>query len=180
LTDNFSEEEFAPIAAAMKHLPQFSPSPEFADKVMARVRIQARQVPAASDRVAMEPAWSAPIERRAPSQVPQTYMRRSIPARLAVTALVASVGVTMTAAILTAVFNLDLFVLVSRIFGQSTMSFLAGLGSDAAATASSTAASSAAAAGTATGVAVIGSFVAGAAAATAALRAAASASRKAA
>ena len=165
----------------MKHLPQFSPSPEFADKVMARVRIQAGLVPTIADKRVIEPAWSAPIERRAPSQVPATYnIARSIPARLAVTALVASLGVSITAAILTAVFNVDLFVLVSRIFGQSTMSFLAGLGSDAAATPSSPAASSAAAAGTPTGVAVIGSFVAGAAAATAALRAAASASRKAA
>jgi hypothetical protein len=95
-------------------------------------------------------------------------------------ALVASLGVTMTAIVLVSVFNFDVFLLVSRIFGQSTMAFLASLATDAGATATATASSTAAAAGTATGIAAIASFAAGAAAATAALRAAASASRKAA
>jgi hypothetical protein len=181
LTDHFPEEEFAPIAKAMKDLPYFAPSPQFADKVMARVRVPGTvQVPAVSDRRALEPRWSAPVERRTPTQVPQTDYRRSIPARIAAAALVASVGVTMTIATLVAVFDLNLFVLVSRIFGQSTMSFLASLASEATATATATASSGAAAAGTATGMAVIGSFAAGAVAATAALRAAATASRKAA
>lgn len=180
MTENFSDKEFEPIAAAMKKLPQFAPSPHFADKVMARVRMPASsQVPVIAYSRSIEPAWSAPVERRSP-QVPQTDLRRSIPARLAATALAASLGVTMTAIALVAFFDLNLFVLVSRIFGQSTMTFLAGLAADASASASATAASSAAAAGTAAGMAVIGSFAAGAVAATAALRAAASASRKAA
>ena len=184
MTDYFSEEEFAPIAKAMKDLPYFAPSPQFADKVMAHVRVrgavQVPVVPVVADRRAIQPAWSAPIERRSPTPVPQTNYRRSIPARLAAAALVASLGVTMTAVALVAFFDQSLFVLISRIFGQSTMAFLAAMASDATATASATAASSAAAAGTATGMAVIGSFAAGVVAATAALRAAANASRKAA
>ena len=181
MTDNFSEEEFAPIAKAVKDLPYFAPSPQFADKVMAHVRIPgAVQVPAAADRRSIQPAWSAPIERRSPTPVPQTNYRRSIPARIAAASLVASIGVTMTVVALVTLFDLNLFVLISRIFGQSTMTFLASLVTDATATATATASSGAAAAGTATGIAVIGSFAAGAVAATAALRAAATASRKAA
>jgi len=181
VTDNFSEEEFAPIAKAMKDLPYFAPSPQFADKVMARVRVPgAAQVPSLADTLVVQPRYSAPIERRAPALVPQTNLRRSIPARIAAAGLVASLGVTMTVVALVSFFDLNLFVLVSRIFGQSTMTFLAGLASEASATASTAAAGSAAAAGTATGMAVIGSFAAGAVAATAALRAAANASRRAA
>jgi hypothetical protein len=181
LTDYFSEEDFAPIAKAMKDLPQFAPSPQFADKVMARVHIPgAVQVPAVADRRAVEPQWSAPIERRSPHLVPQTNYRRSIPARLAAASLVATVGVTMTVVTLIALFDVNLFVLVGRIFGQSTMAFLASIATDATASATATASSTAAAAGTGTGLAVIGSFAAGAVAATAALRAAATASRRAA
>jgi hypothetical protein len=181
VTDNFSEEDFASIAKAMKDLPYYAPSPQFADKVMARVRIPgAVQVPAVADRRAIEPRWSAPIERRSPHPVPQTNYRRSIPARLAAASLVATVGVTMTVVTLIALFDVNLFVLVGRIFGQSTMAFLASMATDAAASATATASSTAAAAGTGTGLAVIGSFAAGAVAATAALRAAATASRRAA
>jgi hypothetical protein len=181
VTDYFSEEEFAPLAKAMKDLPYFAPSPQFADKVMAHVRLPgAVQVPAVADRRAIEPRWSAPIERRSPTPVPQTNYRRSIPARIAAAALVASVGVTMTVVALITLFDLNLFVLVSRIFGQSTMSFLASLATEAGTSVTATASGGAAAAGTTTGIAVIGSFAAGAVAATAALRAAATASRKAA
>lgn len=181
MTDNFPEQEFAPIAKAMKDLPYFAPSPQFADKVMAHVRIPgAAQVPAIPDRRATGPAWSAPIERRSPTPVPQTNYRRSIPARIAAAGLVASVGVTMTVVALITLFDVNLLVLVSRIFGQSTVAFLAAMASDATATAGTTAASGAAAASTTTGMAVIGSFAAGAVAATVALRAAAAASRKAA
>ena len=181
MTDYFSEEEFAPIAKAMKDLPYFAPSPQFADKVMAQVRIPgAQSVPALAERRVIQPSYSAPIERRSPAMVPQTSLRRSIPARIAAASLVAAVGVTMSIVALVTFFNLDLFVLVSRIFGPSTMTFLSGLATEASTTATTTAASAAASAGTATGVAVIGSFAAGALAATAALRAAATASRKAA
>jgi hypothetical protein len=181
VTDNFSEEEFAPIAKAMKDLPYFSPSPQFADKVMAHVHIRgAVQVAAVADRRAIEPAWSAPVERRSPHPVPQTNYRRSLPARLVAASMVATVGVTMTVITLIALFDVNLFVLVGRIFGQSTMAFLASLATDTAASATATASSTAAAAGTGTGLAVIGSFAAGAVAATAALRAAATASRRAA
>lgn len=183
MTDYFSEDEFAPIAKAMKDLPYFAPSPQFADKVMARVRIPgAPEVPAIADHraVVIQPEWKAPIERRAPAMVPQTSLRRSIPARIAAASLVAAVGVTMSVVALVTIFNLDLFVLVSRVFGPSTMAFLSGLASEASTTASATASGAAASAGTATGMAVIGSFAAGAVAATAALRVAATASRKAA
>ena len=181
MTDYFPDEEFAPIAKAMKDLPYFAPSPQFADKVMARVRVPgAGQVPAVADIRALEPRYSAPIERRAPAPVPQTNLRRSIPARIAAAGLVASLGVTMAVVAIVTIFDLPLFVLVSRIFGQGTMTFLVGLASEATAAANTAAAGSIAAAGTATGMAVIGSFAAGAVAATAALRAAATASRKAA
>lgn len=183
MTDNQSEQEFAPIAAAMKELPYFSPSPDFADKVMARVRVQgAAQVPAAIPAAPVRKSYPAPaypdMERRAP--VERTDLRRSIPARIVATALVASASVTMATIALVAFFNFDILLLVSRVFGPGTMSFLTALAADASATAGATAASASASAGTATGLAVMGSFAAGAVAATAALRAAASASRRAA
>lgn len=181
MTDHFPDEEFAPIAAAMKELPQFAPSPQFADKVMARVRIDgAVQVPLVRDVRAVAPRYSAPVERRASASLQQPDLRRSLPARLAATALVASLGVTVTVVALVAFLDLNLLAFVSRIFGASTMTFLAGLASDATASATSTAAGATASAGTPGGLAVIGSFAAGAVAATAVLRAAASASRKAA
>ncbi len=164
----------------MKQLPQFAPSPHFADKVMAQVRIGgAVQVPVVRDIRAMEPRYNAPIERRAPAPM-QPDLRRSIPARIAATALVASLGMTMTVVALVAFFDLNLFMFVSRIFGASTMTFLTGLATDATASVTATAAGAAASAGTGAGMAVFGSFAAGAVAATAVLRAAASASRKAA
>ena len=181
MTDHFSEEEFAPIAKAMKDLPYFAPSPQFADKVMAHVRVRgAVRVPSLADTLVVQPRYSAPIERRAPAPVPQTSLRRSIPARIAAAGLVASLGVTMAVVAIVTFFDMPLFVLVSRIFGQGTMTFLASLASEASVTASTAAGSAAATAGTAAGMAVIGSFAAGAVAATAALRAAATASRKAA
>lgn len=165
----------------MKQLPSFSPSPEFADKVMARVRIPgAVPAPAPGEIRVVAPAYRAPVERRSSVTVAQPDIRRSIPARIAATALVTSLGVTMTAVALAVFFDLNLFVLISRIFGASTMTFLATLATDATASATATATGTAAAAGTATGVAVVASFAAGLVAATAALRAAASASRKAA
>ena len=169
----------------MKELPYFSPSPQFADKVMARVRIPvAGHLPAvAAPAAPVRRSYTAPSyaagERRS-SSLPTADYRRSIPARIAAASLVAAVGVTMATVALVTLFNLDVFLLVSRVFGPSTMSFLTALATDASTTAGATAASAAASAGTAAGLAVVGSFAAGAIAATAALRAAASASRKAA
>jgi hypothetical protein len=178
---NFSDEEFAPIAAAMKDLPQFAPSPHFADKVMSRVRIAgAANVPVAARPMAVSPGYISPPVRRESYVPAKPDIRRSIPARLAATALVATFGTAVAAIVLVSVFNVDLFVLVARVFGQGAVGFLAGLAADATSSAGATAASTTAAAGTVTGAAVIGSFVAGAAIATAGLRAAASASRKAA
>ncbi len=148
---------------------------------MARVLIPgAVPVPAPGAIRGIAPAYREPIERRTFSPALEPEIRRSIPARIAAAALVTSVGVTMTAVALVVFFDLNLFMLVSRIFGANTMTFLASLATDAGASATATAASSVAAAGTATGIAVVGSFAAGMVAATAALRAAASASRKAA
>jgi hypothetical protein len=183
LTDNYSDEEFAPIAAAMKELPQFAPSPQFADKVMARVRIPGA-VPVVQ-RPPMPVRRPAPgdgmsIDRRSPALVPQVDLRRSVPARIAAAALVASASVTVAAITLVTLFNFDLFLFVSRVFGPSTMSFLTAMVADFSATATTTASGAVASAGTAAGAAIIGSFAAGALATTAALRAAASASRKAA
>ena len=178
MTDNYSEEEFAPIAAAMKKLPQFAPSARFADKVMAQVRVAgAERVQAAPLPIAY-PKYE--MERRARVEVAVPDIRRSIPARIAVAALVASAGVTMAVVTLVAVFNIDVLVLVSRVFGAGTMSFLTALATDATTTVTTTATGAVASAGTATGAAVAGSFAAGLVAATVALRAAASASRRAA
>ena len=185
MTDFYSDEEFAPIAAAMKELPYFAPSPHFADKVMARVHVGgAANVPAVA-KPASVPAQSRPLpypeysfERRVSVQVPQADIRRSIPARIAAAALVASLGVTMATVALVAFFNVDLLLLVSRVFGASTVNFLSALVTETSATA--TASGAAASAATATGAAVVGSFAAGLVVATVGLRAAASASRRAA
>ena len=40
-------EEFTPIAAGLQRLPYLSPSPKFADRVMARVHVRGVQAPAA-------------------------------------------------------------------------------------------------------------------------------------
>jgi hypothetical protein len=77
-------------------------------------------------------------------------------------------------------FNVEVMLLVSRVFGAETVSFLTALATDASVSVTTTATGVAASAGTATGMAVAGSFAAGLVVATAALRAAASASRKAA
>jgi hypothetical protein len=180
LTDNYSEEDFTAIEAALKELPYFSPSANFADKVMARVSLAGAQVPAVQERRAIEPRWTeAPIERRA-AAVPQTDYRRSIPARLAAASLVATVGVTMTAVLLVAVFDVNLLVLVSRIFGAGTVGFFTSMVNGTSSSISVAASGAGASAGTAAGAAAIGSFVAGAAVATAGLRVAATVSRKAA
>jgi hypothetical protein len=182
MEDHISDEEFAPIAAAMKGLPYFAPSPQFADKVMSRVRVQgAVGLPVASGSRSVAPGFLAPPPVRRESFTPAVPdYRRSIPARIAATALVATFGTAMAAIVLVSVFNIDLFVLVSRIFGQGAIGFLAGLAADASSSVGATAASSTAAASTGAGVAVIGSFVAGAAVATAGLKAAASINRRAA
>ena len=180
MTDDISDEEFAPIAAAMKELPYFAPSPQFADKVMSRVRIPAAAgvAVAAQARSVSPGSISPPIRRERFAPAPD--LRRSVPSRVAATALVATFGTAIAAIVLVSVFNVDLFLLVTRVFGQGAISFLAGLAADATSTAGATAATTSAAASTAVGMAVVGSFVAGAVVATTGLRAAASASRKAA
>lgn len=181
MTDDSLDEEFAPIAAAMKRLPYFEPSPQFAERVMARVRIAGRnnlpqvvEAPPVRSRT-----WEmAPAPADAP--VPVYYFPRSLPARIAAVALLASLSVTMAAVTLFAMFQMDLFVLVARVFGEGAIGFLATLGADGVATVSGISASAGAAAGTLAGLAIAGSFAGGAIAATAGLRAAAAASRKAA
>lgn len=182
MTDDYSEEEFAPIAAALKRLPYFEPSPDFADGVMARVSV------ARPGRVAVV-GESLPVRQRPQLQLRTTpphmvrqanYFPRSLPARIAAVALLGSLSVTMSAVALFAMFQMDLFVFVAQVFGEGTIAFLASLGADVAGSATVTAASSAAAVGTASGLAIVGSFAAGVVAATAGLRAAASINRKAA
>ena len=166
----------------MKGLPYFVPSPHFADNVMSRVRIPGvAGLPVAAQSRQVAPGYIAPPVRRerfTPAAAPD--LRRSIPARIAATALVATFGTAVAAIMLVTVFNIDLFVFISRVFGQGAVGFLAGLAADATGSAGATAASTTAAASTSAGIAVIGSFIAGAVVATAGLRAAASASRKAA
>jgi hypothetical protein len=172
----------------MKKLPYFAPSPQFADRVMARVRIQgagqvpmvAEAMPAARRRSEAVAGYGTRGERRDQVQAPREDLRRSIPARIAATALAASLSVTIAAVALFSFFNVEVMLLVSRVFGAETVSFLTALAGDASASVTTTATGVAASAGTATGMAVAGSFAAGLVVATAALRAAASASRKAA
>ncbi|HVF39933.1 MAG TPA: hypothetical protein VM939_08530 [Gemmatimonadaceae bacterium] len=182
MKDEMTPEEFAPIAEAMKSLPSFAPSPHFADKVMARVRVAspARHPAVAHPRAVPAPAPIFAPERTRPAVPPAHYYPRSIPARLTAVALLATTSVTISLVALVAIFNVDLFVFIARVFGEGAIGFLASLGADATVTATSTAASTATALGTATGAAVVGSFALGVVAATAGLRAAASANRKAA
>ena len=181
MTDDISDAEFAPIAAAMKELPYFAPSSHFADEVMSRVRIAgAMPAPVAAQRQVVAPGHISPPVRRESYLPASPDLRRSIPARFVAKALAVSFAASVSAVILLMVFNVDILVLVTRIFGRGAVSFILGLVADGSTVASTTAASSAAAAGTAAGAAIIGSFIAGAAVATAGLKAAASANRKAA
>ncbi len=167
----------------MKKLPYFEPSPHFADKVMARVNVAGAvpvPVPAVARPRSVATGYIASVARREYPVAAVPDLRRSIPARLAATALVASFGAAVTVALLVTVFNVDLIVFLTRIFGEGAVAFVASIAADAATSAGATATSTSAAIGTAAGAAVVGSFVAGASLATAGLRAAASASRKAA
>jgi len=165
----------------MKRLPSFAPSAHFADEVMARVRVDAAEQFAPVVRPRFVPA---PVPAYVPEPVrpasPAHYFPRSIPARIAAIALLGTISVTMSLVTLVAMFNLDLFVFVARVFGEGAVAFLASLGAEAATTATATAASTATAAGTAAGAAAIGSFAIGVVAATSGLRKAAAANRKAA
>ncbi len=182
MKEETSPEEFAPIAAAMKRLPSFAPSAHFADGVMARIRVDAAEqyVPVVRPRFVPAPVPAYVPHRVRPPASPAHYFPRSIPARIAAFALISTLSVTMSLVALVAMFNLDLFVFVARVFGDGAVAFLASLGAEAATTATATAASTATAAGTAAGAAVVGSFAIGVVAATAGLRRAAAANRKAA
>ena len=184
MKDDTTPEEFEPIAAAMKRLPYFAPSPHFADRVMARVHVApGAQMPVIAKVAPASYPARRPIvvpERAQPAAPPAHYFPRSIPARIAAVALLGTLSVAMSLVALISMFQVDLLVFVARVFGENAIGFLAALGADAAATATTTATGSVAAAGTITGAAVIGSFALGAIAATAGLRAAASASRRAA
>ncbi|MEO5589333.1 MAG: hypothetical protein ABIS03_07085 [Gemmatimonadaceae bacterium] len=181
MTDNYTDHRDEEIAKAVAQLPYFAPSAHFADRVMARVTVPVAGVaPAIIERRLPEPVWDAPIERRTAASVPAEHLRRSIPARVAVAALVASVGMTMTLALLVSFFDVNLFAFVGRIFGQGTMTFLAALVGETSASMTATASGTVTAAGTVAGAAVIASFAVGAVAATSVLRAAANSTRKAA
>ena len=180
MRDDLSPEESARIEQALKRLPYFDPSPGFADRVMARVT---RFEHAAA------PGQIVPVPRvvRMPELVQQEdadvvhYMRRPLPVRVAATALLASAAVTMSVIALFAVFRLDLFVFVVRVFGEQALGFLALFGSEAAGSVlGDTALGYAQAAGTFAAIATFATFGIGALGATAVLRAAASNTRKAA
>jgi len=120
LRDDFAPDELA-LEQALKRLPYFDPSPDFSDKVMARVtRFQA----------VAAPGFIQPVPRvRMPELVPQRehvvhYMRRPLPVRVVATALVASAAVTMSLIALMAVFRPDLVMLVISTFGDQALGFL--------------------------------------------------------
>ncbi len=178
MIDDSTPEDFIAIEQALKRLPYHAPSPDFSDRVMARVtRFQhLHLVP--SEFAAIRPRL--PELASLPTEVVH-YARRPLPVRLAATALVASAAITMAVVLLFAVFELDLFVVVARVFGEGAVGFLSALASTTATSVlgESTVAYLSAAGPTAI-AATIGMFALGAVGAAAGLRAAASATRKAA
>jgi hypothetical protein len=176
--DELTPEDFGPVEAALKRLPYFDPSPDFADKVMARVtRFQVRAAP----------GMIQPVHRvRMPELVPEReevvhYMRRPLPVRLVGTALLASAAVTMSLVALMVVFRPDLFMMVVGAFGNQSLGFLSILANETgAAVLGETGLGYVKSAGSMAGIATMATFAAGALGATALLRAAASSTRKAA
>ena len=171
-------DDFVDIEQALKRLPYFDPSPDFADKVMARVtRFQAVAAPGSIQPV--------PRAVRMPELVQQRdevvhYLRRPLPVRLVAMALVGSAAVTMSVVVLIAAMRPDLFLFVAQIFGGQALSFMAALGNGVAGSVFGDAGLGYVQAGSLAGAATIGTLVLGAAGATAVLRAAASSNRKAA
>ena len=109
------------------------------------------------------------------------YMQRPLPVRLTALALLGSAAVTMSVVALIAVFRLDLFLFVARVFGDQALGFLAALGNQVAGTVlGDSGLAYLQSAGVAAGLATVGTFALGAIAATAVLRGAASTTRKAA
>jgi len=169
LRDDFAPDELA-LEQALKRLPYFDPSPDFSDKVMARVtRFQA----------VAAPGFIQPVPRvRMPELVPQRehvvhYMRRPLPVRVVATALVASAAVTMSLIALMAVFRPDLVMLVISTFGDQALGFLTVLGNQTASTVlGDTGVAYVRAEGSLAGLATMATFAAGALGATAVLRAA--------
>jgi hypothetical protein len=88
-------EEFTPIAAGLQRLPYLSPSPKFADRVMARVRIQASQ---ANAQIVAQPRLSV-IQGGAKEHVPSSALVKSRRRRL----MQVAVGVPATVGVLIAV-----------------------------------------------------------------------------
>lgn len=171
-------DEFVDIEQALKRLPYFDPSPDFADKVMARVtRFQAIAAPGSIQ----------PVARvvRMPELSPQRndvvhYMRRPLPVRVVAMALVGSAAVTMSIVVLVGVMRPDLFLFVAQIFGGEALGFMAALGNGVAGSVFGDAGLTYLQEGSVAGLATIGTLVLGAAGATTVLRAAASSTRKAA
>jgi hypothetical protein len=88
-------EEFIPIAAELQRLPYLTPSAKFADRVMARVRIQRAQAPAA---IVAPPRLSV-VRGGAVEHVPDSALVKSRRRRL----LQVAVGVPATVGVLIAV-----------------------------------------------------------------------------
>jgi hypothetical protein len=172
-------QDFLAIEQALKRLPYHAPSADFSDRVMARVtRFQHLQlVPSALPSVARP---RLPELASLPTEVVH-YARRPLAVRMVALALVASAAITTAAVLLFAAFELDLFVVIARVFGEGAVGFLSALAST---TATSVLGESTVAylstAGPGAAAATIGMFALGAAGAVAGLRVAASATRKAA
>ncbi len=88
-------EDFIPIAAGIQRLPYLSPSPKFADRVMARVRVQGAEAPAG---VGVAPRLSV-IEGGASRHVPDSALVKSRRRRL----MQVGVGVPATIGALVAI-----------------------------------------------------------------------------
>jgi hypothetical protein len=166
------------IEQALKRLPYFDPSPDFANKVMARVtRFQPMVAPGS-----IEPVRRMPMPELVPEREEVVhYMRRPLPVRLVATALVASAAVTLSLVALMVTFRPDLVMLVVNTFGDQALGYLAILGDQtAAAVLGDSGLSYVQATGSLAMMATMASFAAGALGTAAVLRAAASTTRKAA
>ena len=172
-------QDFIAIEQALKRLPYHAPSADFADRVMARVtRFQHLQLVPSQAPVIQRPRL--PELASLPTEIVH-YQRRPLVVRFAAAALIASAAITVSVVLLFAVFQLDLFVVIARVFGEGAVGFLTALASS---TATSVLGEPTIAylstAGPGAVVATIGMFALGAAAAGGVLRAASSSTRKAA
>lgn len=153
MTD-LSTEDFDPALDALLRLPRFTPSSDFADRVMARVAVRPRalEVPVT---IPPRPVWDAARGRilvpaaLKPAREPVRWLPESRPIRYAAAALAATAGLSVTGLTVLALTQLDLVTLIgtmavervgmsfagwasgiaSSVFGSTAMGYLQATGS---------------------------------------------------